>query len=77
MNGDKLTSTPEVAAYLTAHVVGIISLYLINPIIFAALVAAGHQAYIQAVALGISVLTMVAVLFLFLITRRLFVGYPV
>jgi hypothetical protein len=77
MNGDKLTSTPEIAAYLTAHVVGIISVYLINPIIFAALVAAGQQAYIQAIALGMSLLTMIAVLFLFLITRRLFVGYPV
>jgi hypothetical protein len=77
MNGDKLTSASEVAAYLSAHVMGIISIYLINPIIFAALVVAGHQAYIQVVALGMSLLMMIAVLFLFLITRRLFGGYPV
>ncbi len=76
MNGDKLTTGSEVVAYLSAHILGIMSAYLINPIIFATLMASGHREYIQAVALGMSLVTMIAVLFLFLIARKLFGGYP-
>jgi hypothetical protein len=74
MNGSSLTTAPEIAAYLTAHVLGIAVAYGVNPIIFAALVAAGYQTRIPAVAFGISITIMSLVLFLFLVLRSLFGG---
>jgi hypothetical protein len=75
MNGSKLTSVPEIVAYLLAHIIGIGSTYLINPIVFAALIAGGYRTGIQLVALALSVLTMLVVLLLFLVMRKSF-GSP-
>jgi hypothetical protein len=76
MNGGKLTSAPEVIAYLVAHIGGIAATYLINPIIFASLAAAGYGLRIPLVALAISVLMMFAVLLLFLVMRKILGNQP-
>jgi hypothetical protein len=72
MNGSKLTSAPEVTAYLLAHIGGIAATYLINPLIFAALAAAGYGLRIPLAALAMSVLMMFVVLLLFLVMRKMF-----
>jgi hypothetical protein len=76
MNGNKFTSASEIAAYLGAHVLGIVAAYVVNPIIFAALIVAGYQTYVPVVALGISLLIMLVVLFMFLAMRSAFGGVP-
>jgi hypothetical protein len=73
--GKKLTTAPEVAAYFAAHLTGLAALYVINPIVFAALIKSGPQASIQAVALSISLLMMIAVLLLFLFIRKVLAGW--
>jgi hypothetical protein len=77
MNGSRFTSASEIAAYLVAHILGIAAAYMVNPIIFSALMVAGHQPYVPAVALGMSLLIMVVVLFMFLALRSAFAGSPV
>jgi hypothetical protein len=69
MNGSRLTSASEIAAYLAAHVLGIAAIYLINPLLFAALVGTPYQIYVPAVALGMSLLVMLVVLAVFLAIR--------
>jgi hypothetical protein len=76
MNDTKLTTASEIGAYLAAHVVGLMTTYLVNPIIFAMLISSGRQASIPVVALGISLLTMFGVLLLFLVMRKLLGGEP-
>jgi hypothetical protein len=75
MNEAKLTTAPEVAAYIGAHLAGLAALYVINPIVFTALIKSGQQASIQAAALSISLLTMIAVLLLFLFIRKVLTGW--
>jgi hypothetical protein len=69
MNGSRLTSASEIAAYLAAHVLGIAAIYLISPLLFAALVGTPYQIYVPAVALGMSLLVMLVVLAIFLAIR--------
>ena len=59
-----------------AHILGIAAVYLINPILFAALVGAHYQMYIPAVALGMSLLIMIVVLVMFLAIRNALGGGP-
>jgi hypothetical protein len=47
MNEAKLTTVPEVAAYIGAHLAGLVALSVINPIVFAALIKSGQQASIR------------------------------
>jgi len=72
MNGQTLTTGSEVTAYLVAHAIGIVSSYVVNPMIFGAFAVAGRQGFIPAVAFGMSLVIMVFVLFLFLYMRRAF-----
>lgn len=72
MDGSKLTSAREISAYLVAHIFGIGAAYLINPLIFAALIGAGYRSGLPLVGLTMSVLIMFIVLFLFLIMRKVF-----
>jgi hypothetical protein len=74
MNGGKFTSSSEIAAYLAAHILGIGTAYVVNPIIFSGLIVAGYQTYVPAVALGISLLIMLVVLLVFLAMRSAFGG---
>ncbi len=76
MNGSKLTSVPEITAYLVAHVGGIAATYLINPIIFATLAAGGYGLRIPLAALAMSVLMMFVVLLLFLVMRKILGSQP-
>jgi hypothetical protein len=76
MNGSKFTSASEIAAYLTAHILGLGTAYLVNPILFSGLIVTGYQTFIPAVALGISLLMMLVVLFVFLAMRSAFGGGP-
>jgi hypothetical protein len=76
MNGSRLTSASEIAAYLAAHILGIAAVYLINPILIAALVGTPYQIYIPAVALGMSLLIMLVVLAMFLAIRSALEGGP-
>ncbi len=71
------TTPAELGAYLLAHLLGIVSAYLVNPYLFSALIAAGHRDSITVVAFANSIVTVIAVLILFLIFRRLFRGEPV
>ena len=75
MNEGKFTTAPEVVAYVAAHLAGLAVIYLVNPIIFRALIESGHQASIQAVVLSMSVLVLIAVLLLFLVTRKVLTGW--
>ena len=75
MNDGKLTTAPEIAAYVAAHFVGILAVYVINPIVFAELIAAGHRESIQVVALSMSALVMIAVLLLFLFGRKVLTSW--
>jgi ABC-type polysaccharide transport system permease subunit len=72
MIGQNLTTGSEVTAYLVAHAIGIVSTYVLNPMIYMGLNGAGRQGFIPAVGLGMSLVTMVFVLFLFLFMRRAF-----
>jgi hypothetical protein len=74
MNEGKFTTVPEVAAYIAAHLAGLAVIYVVNPIIFRALIESGHQASIQAVVLSMSMLVMIAVLLLFLFLRKVLAG---
>jgi hypothetical protein len=74
MNRGNLTTVPEITAYLAAHLFGWVMLYLLNPIIFRALVAGGHQAIIQVAMVSASLLIMLIVMLLFFIVRRVFAG---
>lgn len=74
MGNGPLTTGSEIVAYLAAHIFGFVVLYLLNPIIFRALVGGGYQASIQVVALSISLLMMLAVMLLFFIARRVLAG---
>jgi|HubBroStandDraft_3_1064219.scaffolds.fasta_scaffold2289745_1 hypothetical protein len=70
MSAQPLTTGSEIAAYVVAHIIGIGSTYVFNPMIFATLNAGGRQGMIPAVALGLSLVTMAVVLLLFLALRR-------
>jgi|HubBroStandDraft_6_1064221.scaffolds.fasta_scaffold1953372_2 hypothetical protein len=74
MDGQTLTTGSEVTAYLVAHAIGIVSTYVLSPIIFATLSSAGRQALTPFAGIGMSLVTMVLVLFLFLYMRRAFAG---
>ena len=76
MNGSRLTSAAEIAAYLAAHILGIAAAYLINPILFATLIGTPYQMYVPAVALGMSLLIMLVVLVMFLAIRSALGGGP-
>ena len=76
MNGNSLTSASEIAAYLAAHILGIAAIYLISPILFAALVGTPYQIYIPAVALVMSLIMMLVVLAVFLAIRSALGGGP-
>jgi hypothetical protein len=76
MNGSRLTSSSEIAAYLAAHILGILAIYLVNPILFAALVGTPYQIYVPAVALAMSLLIMLVVLAMFLAIRSALGGGP-
>jgi hypothetical protein len=70
MNNQPLTTGSEIAAYLVAHIIGIVASYVINPMIFAAINAASRPTILPAVAFGMSLVTMTVVLLLFLALRR-------
>jgi heme/copper-type cytochrome/quinol oxidase subunit 4 len=72
MNGETLTTGPEVTAYLVAHVIGIVSTYVLSPMMFRAIAAGSLRWMLPAAGLGMSLVTMVVVLFLFLHMRRAF-----
>jgi hypothetical protein len=76
MNGSRLTSASEIAAYLVAHVLGIATAYLVNPILFATLIGTPYQVYVPAVGLGMSLLIMLVVLVVFLAIRSALGGGP-
>jgi hypothetical protein len=74
MNEGKLTTAPEVAAYIGAHLAGMAAIFVIDPMIFRALIESGHRESLQAVALSMSALVMIAVLVLFLFLRKVLAG---
>jgi hypothetical protein len=75
MNGMQTTPS-EIGAYVLAHLLGIVSSYLVNPTLFGALIAAGYRASIPIVGFANSVVTMIAVLIMFLMFRKLLRGAP-
>ena len=70
MSAQPLTTGSEIAAYVVAHLIGIVSTYVFTPMVFATLNGPGRQAMIAAVAWGMSLITMAVVLLLFLVLRR-------
>ena len=72
MSDQPLTTGSEIAAYVVAHIIGLASTYLVSPMIFAALDAAGRRGMIPAAGWGLSLVTMAVVLVLFLALRRAF-----
>jgi hypothetical protein len=70
MSAQPLTTGSEIAAYVVAHIIGIVSTYVFNPMIFAMLSSPDHRGMIPAVAFGLSLVTMTIVLLLFLALRR-------
>ena len=65
----KLTDLPELVAYLTAHALGLIWNYGVNPGIVHSLMAEGHH-NVAAVVFALGIAVMLAVLLIFLLLRQ-------
>jgi len=74
MDGQRLTTEPEITAYLVAHAIGIVSSYVLSPMIFRTVANGSLRWMLPMVGIGMSLVIMVVVLFLFLYMRRAFSG---
>ena len=70
----KLTSVPEIAAYVLAHAAGFAWGLTVNPMIFRSLIAQGYRDHLMLVVIALSIAVSAVVLLVFLLLRKLMAG---
>ena len=70
----RITSGPDLLAYVLAHAAGFAFAFMVNPMIFRSLIAQGYRAHVLLAAIGLSIATSAVVLLLFLLLRKLIAG---